>query len=200
IGHRGRDLHCRGRRTGRRDTARPGTPPERRHGREASMTDVVTTRDPQVQELLDKQAIRDVTMRYCRGVDRCDADLITSAYHPDAVDNHSSKIFTGETVGKGIADWVRSSTKRSTHQITNQSIHVDGDAAGCESYYVCLQLEDHDGGERILQAIGRYVDRLERRNGEGRVSHPLGVNGKVRSPPPRVMPKRGPSDPSKTSP
>lgn len=42
-----------------------------------------------LQELLDRQAIYDVMMRYCRGVDRFDADLITSAYHPDARDDHT---------------------------------------------------------------------------------------------------------------
>jgi ketosteroid isomerase-like protein len=161
------------------------------------MTDVVTTRDPQVQDLLDKQAIREVTMRYCRGVDRCDPALISSAYHPDAIDQHSSRTFTGETVGAGIADWVRSSTKRSTHQITNQSIRVDGDTAGCESYYVCFQLEDHDGGERMLQAIGRYVDRLERRNGEWRISRRVVVNEMVRYLAPGDVPNGGPLDLSK---
>ena len=32
-----------------------------------------------LRELLDKQAIREVSMRYCRGVDRGDAELISSA-------------------------------------------------------------------------------------------------------------------------
>ena len=152
------------------------------------MTDVVTTRDPAVQELLDKQAIREVLMRYCRGVDRCDAALISSAYHPDSIDNHSSRIFTGDEVGAGIAEWVGSSSKRSTHQITNQSITVGGDTAGCESYYVCFQLEDHDGSERMLQAIGRYIDRLERRGGEWRIAQRLVVNEMVRYLPPEEFP------------
>jgi SnoaL-like domain len=36
----------------------------------------------EVRELLDKQAIHEALMHYCRGIDRCDEDLIRSAYHP----------------------------------------------------------------------------------------------------------------------
>ena len=38
--------------------------------------------------LLDKQEIHEVLMRYCRGIDRCDAELLHSVYHPDATDDH----------------------------------------------------------------------------------------------------------------
>src|SRR5262249_15757964 len=138
---------------------------------EPTMTDVMSSRELEVQELLDRQAIRDTIMRYCRGGDRCDPALISSAYHTDSTDEHGSKTFTGDVAGEGIADWVRGSSICSTHNITNQSIHVDGDAAGCESYYAVWQLEEHDGEERTLQAIGRYIDRLERRNGEWKIAH-----------------------------
>ena len=39
-------------------------------------------------ELGDQQAIRDVLARYWRGIDRGDADLVRSTYHPDARDAH----------------------------------------------------------------------------------------------------------------
>jgi hypothetical protein len=41
-----------------------------------------------LQVLLDKQEIHEVLMRYCRGIDRCDAELLRSVYHADAVDDH----------------------------------------------------------------------------------------------------------------
>ncbi|MGH7462713.1 MAG: nuclear transport factor 2 family protein, partial [Longimicrobiales bacterium] len=44
--------------------------------------------EAQVQYLLDRQAILDCDQRYCLGVDRHDADLIASAFHPDAIDEH----------------------------------------------------------------------------------------------------------------
>ena len=35
-----------------------------------------------LQVLLDKQEIHKVLMRYCRGIDRCDAELLCSVYQP----------------------------------------------------------------------------------------------------------------------
>ena len=42
-----------------------------------------------------REAIREVAFRYSRGVDRLDADVMRSAYWPDAVDDH------GRFVGNG---------------------------------------------------------------------------------------------------
>ena len=39
-------------------------------------------------ELADREAIRDCLHRYCRGVDRCDEDMLRSAYWEDAHDDH----------------------------------------------------------------------------------------------------------------
>jgi ketosteroid isomerase-like protein len=39
---------------------------------------------PELQTLLDRQAISDVLISYCRAVDRADLDLLRSCYHPDA--------------------------------------------------------------------------------------------------------------------
>ena len=43
-----------------------------------------------VEQLSDIQSIRDVALRYCRGVDRLDEDLMKSAYWPDATDDHGT--------------------------------------------------------------------------------------------------------------
>ncbi|MFF2108453.1 MULTISPECIES: nuclear transport factor 2 family protein [Rhodococcus] len=41
-----------------------------------------------LKNLLDKQAITDVIHRYCRGVDRCDVEILKSVYHSDSYDDH----------------------------------------------------------------------------------------------------------------
>ena len=43
---------------------------------------------PQLQTVLDKQAMTEVLMRYCRGVDRLDRAMLESVYWPDAIDDH----------------------------------------------------------------------------------------------------------------
>jgi hypothetical protein len=47
-----------------------------------------TSMIPTAETLLDREAIREVMARYCRGIDRLDVELIKSAYHPDAFDDH----------------------------------------------------------------------------------------------------------------
>jgi ketosteroid isomerase-like protein len=158
------------------------------------MTDTATARRSDLQDLLDKQAIREVIMRYCRGVDRCDAALISSAYHPDAIDFHGNRDFTGATVGQGLVDGLLATAKRSMHHVTNQVISLHGDVAGCESYYAAFRVEDHDGEERVLQALVRYVDRLERRDREWRIAHRVVVNEVVRYLPPESFPVNSRTD------
>lgn len=43
-----------------------------------------------VQLLADKQAIHDVVMRYCRGIDRFDLGAVLACYHHDAEDDHGA--------------------------------------------------------------------------------------------------------------
>ena len=126
-----------------------------------------------MQELLDKEAIRQVVLRYCRGVDRADAELIASAYHPDAVDEHGGARYTGETVGAGIVE-LTSSSRVTMHHVTNQLIELLGpDRAASETYFTVWQTMDRGGAEHTLHALGRYVDRMERRGGEWRIAHRL---------------------------
>src|SRR6476469_6176816 len=46
-----------------------------------------------LQALLDKQAITEVLLGYCRAIDRRDADLMRRVYWPDAIDDHA--VFQG---------------------------------------------------------------------------------------------------------
>src|SRR5579863_8399880 len=56
-----------------------------------------------MEELLDRQAIRDVVYRYCRGIDRLDMKLVRSCYHPDGIDHHTG--FDGKR--DDYVEWVR---------------------------------------------------------------------------------------------
>jgi SnoaL-like domain len=137
-----------------------------------------------VQELLDKQAIRDAVLRYCRGVDRADPELIASAYHPDAIDEHGSATYTGETVGPGIVN-LTASSRVTMHHVTNQLIQLrDAEHAGCETYFNVYQTMPRDGQEMVLHALGRYIDRMERRDGEWRIAHRLVIVEMTRLIPP----------------
>ena len=148
--------------------------------------------DPSLQQLIDKQEIYDVVMRYCRGVDRGDAALLASAYWPDATDDHpGDQHFTGETIGPEMVASMLRNMQSTNHQITTQTIEVDGAAAVGESY----SLGNHvmsDG--RRLRTLVRYLDRFEKRDGEWRIVHRHCLNDAVEVLPPDES-KLGPPPP-----
>ena len=119
-----------------------------------------------LQAMLDREAIRIVYTRYARGLDRGDAGLIASAYHPDASEDHHGEVYSGATIGETLAKHVLKGMDRTLTQITNITIALDGDKAGCEAYYMGLHVLKN-GGNRLMSA-GRSLDRLERRGGEWR--------------------------------
>src|SRR5208282_4387980 len=115
--------------------------------------------------LLDKQEIHEVLMRYCRGIDRCDAELLRGVYHPDGTDDHG--LFKGKAAD--FIPWAIKALARdesTSHYIANELIEVDGDVAHCESYFFAVhRRQEKDGTTADLQFMGRYVDRFERRQG-----------------------------------
>jgi hypothetical protein len=117
--------------------------------------------------LADWIEIHQALMRYCRGIDRGDAELIRSAYHDDGVDRHfeSEPVAAADFAAQAVA--VVDGWKRITqHHVTNVLIEVDGDTAAVESYYLGVQPTPREDGTEALSAIGgRYLDRFERRDG-----------------------------------
>lgn len=119
--------------------------------------------------LLDKQAIQDVLLRYCRGIDRMDQSLVRACYHPDAQDEHGS--FCGGV--DAFIDWVWRLLGRyrmSMHYLTQTLIEVSGDAAVAESYGISIHEGLDDRAVSNLIVGFRYVDRFERRGGEWRIA------------------------------
>lgn len=121
-----------------------------------------------VRVLQDREAIRECLTRYCRGVDRFDRDLLLSAFHPDAIDEH------GKFVGgpEDFADWAIGQHARAhlshQHCIFNHRCDLDGDIAHAETYFMFVAMNRR--GKPVTLGGGRYVDRFERREGEWRIA------------------------------
>jgi hypothetical protein len=118
----------------------------------------------------DELAIRSSVLRYCRGIDRMDSELVRSCYHPDATDSHGS--FEG-----GVDEylvWVWRLLKRysmTMHYIANQLVEPFGEGrARCESYGMALHRTAGGGARDNLTTGFRFVDDFERRDGEWRVA------------------------------
>lgn len=124
----------------------------------------MTTQTRKLRELLDKQALEELVLDYCRAVDRRDFALIRSLYHDDAIDDHGYMF-------KGSADeyvrWLPGNLapfEATVHSVSNMLFRVDGDRAEGEIYAVAYH---RTGGtpSREITIGGRYLDRYQRRDG-----------------------------------
>lgn len=116
-----------------------------------------------IQEMKDRQAIWDCLVRYCRGQDRLDPELTRSAYHDDAIDDHGGYVGPVDGFVKWGQSIHRVMHKATTHALSNHQCELDGNTAHCETYYDYTSVAK-DG--KIEHRTGRYVDRLEKRNGK----------------------------------
>jgi hypothetical protein len=115
------------------------------------------------QYLQDRQQILDCVIRYCRGLDRHDRELLESAFHDDAIDNHGARVDAKPAFYDLRTGGHNDMSLSHLHSITNHSCEIDGNTAHTESYV--LFISRHKDGKTIWFGGGRYVDRLEKRDG-----------------------------------
>ncbi|MCV7411033.1 aromatic-ring-hydroxylating dioxygenase [Mycobacterium florentinum] len=116
-----------------------------------------------VARLEARAEIFDCVQRYARGIDRRDRELLRSAYHDDAVDDHVG--FVGPV--EDFIDWAlayHSTQPRHQHYLLNHTAEVDGDEAHAETYYLFVGT-DREPANHMTISGGRYLDRMERRDG-----------------------------------
>ena len=123
-----------------------------------------------VEELRDLQAILDCLMRYARGIDRLDRELLLSAYHPDAVDDHGKFLESPAEFWRWAYDQHTRVHLSHQHYIANHACDLEGDTAHCEIYYVFASMNREEPA--MSMPGGRYLDRLEKRDGESAPSPP----------------------------
>lgn len=121
-----------------------------------------------VRRLADREAIRDCVARYCRGVDRFDRELVLSAFHPDALDEHGKFVGTPAE----FVDWAIGQHEAAhlshQHYMLNHTAEIDGDTAHAETYFLFVSMNRQ--GKTLTMGGGRYIDRFERRAGEWRIA------------------------------
>jgi hypothetical protein len=126
-----------------------------------------------LEELLAKDAIREVLFRYCRALDRMDRAEAYAVWHEDGT-AHYIDLFEG--TGHGFVDWVweaHAAMQCHSHQITNTLIVVDEDTARSESYVslALWTLPDAEGEQTEIAVRGRYLDRWSRREDRWAIDH-----------------------------
>lgn len=137
----------------------------------------MTLNEKALSELLDKQQITEVLYRYARGWDRYDTDTLYACFHPDSTHQHAG--FEGlsyDFIKMGLE--MVEPVKSMTHLITNPLIMLKGDKALSECHFLAhhRRFKASGEGEEDMFLKGRYIDKLEKREGEWRIAHRTAVH------------------------
>jgi hypothetical protein len=112
--------------------------------------------------LIDRQEIWAVILKYARGIDRLDREMVRSCYWDDAIDDHHGYVGTPDYFIDVTFEGAREMSHVQHHGLSNHTCEIIDDDAYCETYYTFI-------GNNItpphLLSMGRYVDHLQRREG-----------------------------------
>jgi hypothetical protein len=124
------------------------------------------------QELLDREAIRDVLYRYAHAVDRCEPELLRAIYWPDAVDDHGAFIGKRDDFIAYAESILTTEIAVSQHFLGNILIRIEGTLAKVETYFWAYHRTEKPGQPpHDMEMMGRYLDRMEKRGDEWRIAH-----------------------------
>ena len=118
--------------------------------------------EAQLRELLDRQAIWSVLLRYARGIDRWDREMLRSSYWDDAIDDHFSYVGGPDVFIDTTFEHSRQGSTVEHHGLSNHSCELDGEDAHAETYYTYIG--GRTDGQHLL-SMGRYIDHFQRREG-----------------------------------
>jgi hypothetical protein len=118
-----------------------------------------------VEGLAAQLEITQVLQRYCRSMDRIDAELGYAVWHEDGLADYGA-IFRG--TGRDFVDWVcafHRTLDAQSHQIGVPLIYVRGEKAISETCVSATLLFRKDGRQQITSGRARYLDLWSRRGG-----------------------------------
>jgi len=146
--------------------------------------------DAEIDDLIARRDIYAVLTRYSRALDRADVELMKTVYWPDGIDNHG--VFNGNAAefAEFIVHEIQNWFEVTMHGLMNVHMEIKGDVACTETYLfayhkVRAEKAQEIFGSRYMEMFeghgldpdhhhfyfgGRYLDRLERRNGEWRIA------------------------------
>jgi hypothetical protein len=120
-----------------------------------------------VQHQQDRQDIVDCIVRESRSRDRQDSAMIASCWWDEGMDEHGATITNAPEYPARANAGHAANFNLTSHNITNHLCEIDRNTAYCESYVVggLFWLD----GKTTTIVMGRYIDQLEKRNGQWRL-------------------------------
>jgi len=89
--------------------------------------------------------IIDCLLSYTRGIDRLDAECVSSAFHPGAIlHNYGPDPMTVENFVEYALPSLRKRYVATQHRVSNIRVEIVGGRALVESYVLAFHVESHD--------------------------------------------------------
>ena len=121
-----------------------------------------------IGRIADRIAIEEVLARYCRGIDRCDAQELERVFTEDAQIDYGDGAQPRDAAIAGLMEGL-GAMRLTHHNIGNVICEIDGPSAQAETYCVALHILPGDP-ETEMVVGGRYLDTLVKSGGEWRIS------------------------------
>jgi hypothetical protein len=121
-----------------------------------------------LEQVLARADIEAALLAYTTGIDRLDASLIASAFHPGAVlEGYGPKEHRIEAFAPFAVEALAKAYRATQHRLSNTVVTFEGaDAASVDTYVVADHHEVTEADEVIMTFAGHYLDRFERRDGK----------------------------------
>jgi len=123
--------------------------------------------------LLAKDQITNALLRYTRGIDRLDGELVASAFHPGAqcIDYGADPMSIEDFVTYAIPR-LETAYSATQHRVSNVAIDVaaDGMSAICEAYVLAFHVLATGSESQLHTFNGRYIDQFHKREGEWKIA------------------------------
>jgi len=130
----------------------------------------MSTYDVEVRQLLDRQAIIDVTIAYTWALDSRRFEDLRDVFAPDATAALPADLHGADAIIERISKAL-TPLDVSQHLIGNHQVRLDGDTATCRCYLQAQHVRHGvEGGENFIVA-GRYEDRFVRTPVGWRIAH-----------------------------
>jgi ketosteroid isomerase-like protein len=129
--------------------------------------------DPQLlASLLAKEEIRNLIATSCRALDRFDWEQLRACYHDDATEDRGFFAGSADEFVAFSKSWLTSWIENSSHRALMSHIDLRGDLALVETLVqISLRGTPPQAGEAgDVTLAGRFLDRIERRGGQWKLS------------------------------
>ena len=122
-----------------------------------------------MSKLEAKDEITSALLRYTRGIDRLDGELVASAFHPGATClDYGADVMAIEDFVTYAIPRLGEAYSATQHRVSNVAIEFDegSRSAICEAYVLAFHVQQTDSAPKLHTFNGRYIDRFENRSGE----------------------------------